>query len=289
MKILFAFTFFLTIATFTYSQSDPEAFLSNIPPLPDEACSLNDEERSQYSDNISRLHKDITEVIRKFKKEAESNAKNTEDEVKKNMAAQYGLTEADLQKMKNRKNMTEAEKKELMEKMMKAGNNNIPDQKKSKNMVELANEQKALIDKLGAINKMFSNKLLELDKKDTLATGELNKELDPLIKELHSIPDGEGSTDADELRRKNVLLKISDAEKRYCSKMTPPYFIILKSRVADVKSSLPDYKRLQEVNSELNKSTTGVQKDIAPPRLMELEAVEEYIKLLKEVFKYRRH
>jgi hypothetical protein len=289
MKILFACTFFLTFTAFSYSQSDPEDFLSKIPPLPDGACSLDDEERHQYSDNISRLHKDITELIRKLKKEAESNAKNTEDEVKKNMAAQYGLTEADLQKMKNRKNMTEAEKKELMEKMMKAGNKNIPDQKKSRNMVELANEQKALLDKLGAINKMFSDKLIELDKKDTLAAGELNKELDPLIKELHSIPDGEGTTDADELRRKNVLLRIADAEKRYCSKMTPPYYEILITRMADVKSSLPDYKRLQEVNSELNKSTTGVQKDIASPRLMELESVEEYIKLRKEVFKYCRH
>lgn len=265
-------------------QSDPQTYISKIPSLPEKACNITGAEKTEYSNILNNLHRDITNEIRQLKKEAKMNAKDNEDKIKQNMAKQYGLSESDLEKMKNKKNMTEAERKELMQKMMK--NSKMPDQKQSMNTYELASEQKNLIDKISSINNEFNDKLNDLDKTNESAVAVLNSKREPLLTELRSINDGEGGTEQDAIHRKNVLEKIHFAEEQYCSKMTPLYYSLLDERLVVLKSTLPDYKRLQEVNSELNKNSTGIEKDIAAPGLMELEAIEEYVKLLKSVFKY---
>jgi len=287
MKTCITIVVFSLLIFSAAAQTDPQTYISRIPSLPEKACTMTGAEKTEYSDIISNLHKDITDEIRQLKKEAKTNARDNEDKIKQNMAKQYGLSESDLEKMKNKKNMTEAERKELMQKMMKGSK--MPDQKQSKNMYELASEQKNLIDRISSINNEFNDKLNDLDKTNETASAELNSKREPLVTELHSINDGEGGTEQDAIHRKNVLAKIHSVEEQYCSKMTPLYYYLLDERLAVLKSMLPDYKRLQEVNSELNKNSTGIEKDIAAPGLMELEAIEEYVKLLQSVFKYANY
>lgn len=284
MKLCITILVFSSLMFSAIGQTDPQNYLSRIPSLPEKACDMTIIEKSGYSDIINDLNKDITNEIRQLKKEAKSNARDNEEKIKQNMAKQYGLSEADLEKMKNKKNMSEAERKELMQKMMK--NSKMPDQKQSMNNFELAAEQKNLIDKISSINNEFNDKLNDLDKTNESAVSDLNSKREPLLTELRSINDGEGGTEQDAIHRKNVLEKIHFAEEQYCGKMTPLYYLLLEERLAVLKSILPDYKRLQEVNSELNKNSTGIEKDIATPGLMELEAIEEYVGLLKSVFKY---
>jgi len=95
------------------------------------------------------------------------------------------------------------------------------------------------------------------------AEQDLKKVKEPLIAELRTINDGEGGTEADSKHRADVLKKIHSAEEKYCNEMTPKYYQILQDRRSSLESLLPDYKRLEEVNAELNKTTTGLANAIS--------------------------
>jgi hypothetical protein len=158
--------------------------------------------------------------------------------------------------------------------------------KKNANMNSLAQEQKLIMDKIAASDKIFMNKMQELDKKDTIETKKLNKERKPLIDRLNGIPEPYGSA----AKVIAAMRKVLSLEEIYCNKLTPIYVNILKGAQLDLEQSLSSYKRLEEINAELNKATLEMNRDVtSSPGLMGLEAIESFTNNLLNVLKYAHY
>lgn len=226
MKHLTIVVGFFIISSQIFAQKDPNSFLSKIPALPDNACMLKEEQRAKYITEIDKLHQELNDEISLRKSKIEANAKTGKDQMMNKMAKEYGISDADLQKMKDGKKMTKEEKQALIDKTLKEKGNftlkqldkinsdSIQSEKnKNMNTYELAKEQKLLIDKIADMDNQFTNQLKELDEVDTLASRELASALNPLFKEMNSINDGEGGTEADSRHREKVLNQIHEREE----------------------------------------------------------------------------
>jgi len=321
MKSAFILILIFMLNSVLLSQTAPEKYINKIPALPQNACSLKGSEKAAFLEKVKKLDEELKNEIAPKEKAAENKYKGSAEQMKQNLAKQYGLSDEEIQKLKNNKKMSKAEKKALadkvlqkkanisldeaerLKKMSKAGQKawaegysteqmaNVqanPDSFKTeqnKNMknYELAKQQSFLIKKIHAADDKYIKQIKELDKKDSIATKELNTKRQPLMDE-YSKGIGENSNNGEE-----IIKKIRTLEHDYCNKLTPDYFKILNERLSTIKKSLPDYEKLEEVNAKLNQSTMGVDKDLSEPGLISLQAVESYVSLLKSAFKYANY
>jgi hypothetical protein len=276
-NILFPSIFTILLISSAFSQNTPESYLMRIPALPEQACTMTLEEKDAYLNKLMELREELSEVIEKMKDDADKNAQDSEEQVKENYAKEYGLSQEDMKKLKD-KNLSEAEKMAIVNKMMKQ-KQTPANNKKNKETYELAKEQKLLTDKVFASAENLQKKLKELDEKDTIAYRKLQIQIAPFVKELYN-----EEADMDALMR-----QINEHERNYCNTLTPDFYLILSDRNKEIRELMPDLKRLEEVNTALNKSAMKMDKEIYAPGLFRLEFIEEYIKLLSQVFKYAHY
>lgn len=314
------------IASSTYAQKEPAGFLSRIPDLPGGVCSMTGKQRSQYMHEVNKLLRDLDDEISIRKKVIKTDVEKSRRQIENNLAKEYGLSDTDVQKMKNKK-MSKEEKRALadkalqekagismkeienLKKMSKEGKKawvegystqqmaNVtgnPDANKTEEQLEmektleknrklndLVKEQTAIVARIAASDKAYMNRLTELDKEDSVATKHLDEQRKPLLKRLNA---GASDEDAREIQR-----EIRRYEMNYCSKLTPHHIAILGECLASLLKFMPDHKRLEEINAELNKSTLRTDKDFSSPGLMQLEAVRSYVRLLEHTFKYAHY
>ncbi len=318
---------FLMITSTAYSQ-EAYSFFGRIPPLPSDACTMTGEQMKQFRKQVYDLRDDLQKEILKKKKKIKEDVKEAQPQIEKKVAEEYGLSNTDVQKLKQKK-LSQAEKKaiadkalkekigismdevEKLKKMSKEGKKawaegystqqmanltgNADSSKseeqikrekkmeKDKKFLELADEQKKISDRINASDRKFANKMAELYKKDSIATNELKQQREPLLDKINS------SQGMSEEERKELIEEVKRVEDAYCGKMTPLYISILSDCFIDLNKLMPDYKRLEEVTGEINKATTGADKDFTSPGLFQLEAVQSYTSLLLNVFKFTGH
>jgi hypothetical protein len=304
-----------------FPQKDPQNYIARIPSTPENACSMTKDQKSAYLLKADALYDELTSEIQKMRDDADKNAELLEDEVKSNYQKEYGLSDTDVKKLENDE-MSEKEKEALVDKMMKQKGMDMTmeEMKKMKNMskeerrayadqkykkemsgmkgktpdpqkteenkknmdnVNLAQEQKMLFEKISADNQKLADKLTELNKKDTLARREMDAKCLPLRKKLYSEEE-----DVDIIA---IMREINSYEIKYCNELTPEFHGILKERLNDLKKMMPDLKRLEEVNTALNKAVMKTDKEIYAPGLMQLEAISDYLGLFKNLFKYSNY
>ena len=324
MKKLLITAFAFALTNLIQPQTDPKNYLAKVPSLPNQPCSLTLDQKDNYLEKVNLLSKELQNEIDYRKETVEKNYEESADDMKKNMMKNSGLSDEDIQKIQDKGDLTEDEKRELANKMLKQKANltmndvdklkNMSDaerkawgtnygkdqmkkiqsnpesmkveQEKNKKSFELAQEQKLLLDKISANDNKFSSQLKELNEIEISEAAKFDQAKQPLIAELRTINDGEGATEADSKHRAEVLKKLHALEENYCNQMTPKYYEILQNRWSSIESLLPDYRRLEEVNAELNKTTTGITNSLSSPGFMEIGAIEGYVSLLKSVFKY---
>ncbi len=315
MKSNFTLILILIVNSVLKSQTAPEKYTAKIPALPQNACSLKGIEKTAFLEKVNKLDEELKSEISPKEKSAEDKYKSSAEQMKQNLSKQYGLSTEDMKKLQSGK-LSESEKRALADKMLqkkanisleeaervgkmsKAGQKawaegysteqmaNVqanPDtfkteQNKNMKNYELAKQQSLLIKKIHAADDKYMEQIKELDKKDSIATKELNAKRKPLMDEYAN------SDNTDE-----IISKVRTLEHNYCNKLTPEYFKILNDRLITLKRSLPDYEKLEEVNSKLNQSTMGVDKDLSEPGLISLQAIESYVSLLKSAFKYANY
>lgn len=152
---------------------------------------------------------------------------------------------------------------------------------KNMDQYNLAQEQSKLMNQVDAVNKMFANKIKELNEADSVATRAFLVERDTIWAHL-------GDYYAEEYER--AIEKIRELEKQYCETMTPKYFDILNGQTNKIKTLLPILYKLEKVNAELSQTTLNVKnKDFYSEGLMGLEAVKDQITLLTTAFKYAHY
>jgi hypothetical protein len=308
---------------------EANGFLADIPDLPDDPCSMTEEQQHEYNDHIIDLLKNLEEKISLKRKLIKQEAENSRDQIEKHMAQQYGLSNADLQKLKNNE-LSKTEKKAIADKMLQektgismeevedlkkmskegkkawaegytsqqmanmtpnADGSKSEEQidmerelEKNKTMSDLLQEQKLLTDRIAASDKKFASRMFELEREDSIATAILKGQMRPLLKRLYE--DEPGPTDKETIQ---IMKEIRMYEMNYCRILSPQLIGIYDESLISLKKFMPDFKRLEEITAEVNKNLTGINKDFSSPGLTELQAVDSYVHLLLNTFKYVKY
>jgi len=238
----------------------------------------------------------------------------------KQMQGKYGMSDEDINKMKNSKNMTDAERKAMADKMVMQQTNMSMDeiQKMSKmseagkkayaeayateamanaqadpkkyapdknagNLYSLTNEQQTLNQKIVAGQQKITNMYaaIENDPEGKAMLDKIAKWNSKLTSMMGEVSDYEAHI------MDSIGGLITKEEIKYCSKFTPRYRAVLKQDLVNLQASVPDCNRLEEVTGELMKLQTGVG---APPESAEtssLAALNGYLGHLKSAYKYK--
>jgi hypothetical protein len=263
----------------------------------------------------------------KRKAALEERIKNVKPEVEKNIAQDFNLSDSDLQKLKQKK-LSAAEKKALMDKMLKEktdismkqieqlkkmkneGNKEgiqnwadaystqkmsemmtgdstkTPEQiemeknlAKNKELNDLMNEQKQITDRIAAVDKRITNKMIEFNKEDSIQTEIRNRKNEPLEEMLTR-----GDLNSDQ--RRTIMMEIATNHLIYCEKISPMYIDIINDMRISTEPLIPTYDRLEIVNAEINAKTLGLKEWPTDPGLMQLEAVRSLAHAIAGVYKY---
>ena len=321
------FVLLLLLCSFQiYSQSGM-FLLSQFPSFPKSVCIIDTVELDNYHSQLSKVTRQLDSLCALRKAALEERIQNVKPDVEKNIAQDFNLSDSDLKKLKQKK-LSDAEKKALMDKMLKDKANismkQIEQLKKmktdgnkegirnwaeayqtqqiaelisgdstkthemiefennlarNKDLNELMQAQKQIIDRIAAVDKRITNKMIEFNKEDSIETAILDKNNEPLEEMLTR---GDLSSD----QRQTILIKIASNHLIYCEKISPMYIDIINDMRISTEPLIPTYDRLELVNAEINAKTLGLKEWPVDPGLMQLEAVKGLAHAIAGVYKY---
>jgi hypothetical protein len=302
-------------------------YLKRFPTLPEPKCITDTIELNIFNKALWKLTNELDSLCKLRKDNLEARIEQVKPNVEKNIAQEYGLSNTDLQKLKNKKLSKEEKKKiadqmmqnkanismaeiEQLKKMKKEGNKEgiqnwadaystqkmaemtsgdstkTPEQiemeknlTKNKKLNDLMLEQKDLVDRIDAVNKRYTNKMIEFNKEDSIQTAKLDRMIKPLEKMLT-----EDNLSGDQ--RRGIEIEIATHRLNYCNKISPMYMDIIRDIRYSSEPLLPVYDRLEVVNAELNAATLGLNEWPTDPGLMQLEAVKGLAHTIASIFKY---
>jgi hypothetical protein len=312
MKKLTILSIWLMAGSIAFAQSTALSFLSRLPKFPTNPYGMTAEQRQEYLDKIDELARELDDIIAPKLEAADSNAESSEAAAKNQMMKQTGLSAAEIAKLTSR-NLSEAERKALLDKAMKKKSNvSMTETESLKNMSDegkkawsegyaaekaadmqgdketlkkeeavksgnykLASKKSELTNRIMAANKKYADQMNELELKDIKESAELAKAVEPYKKGLFGIGDS---------KSEEAVSSIRKLEKECTLKLTRIHYQILSEHLEKIKSLLPSVRELEEVNAKLNKTATG--KTLSSSGLSELQAAAGFIKEMSNVFKY---
>jgi hypothetical protein len=297
------------------SQVQPEAFLKKFPSVPGKSCEMKLHERQEFLDSVYLVTDEIKEMLEQLDQEMEANGPEMEKQAMDRFAQQYGLSNADLQKLQNDENLSEQEQSALinkalqnsmnislgevknLEKMDKEGREawaqaysteimadtqidpgKYQDQQlHAKSLSELTILQKHLLDSLGAIESKFDKQFIELYNSNE-ATAMRDE-----IKRLEKIRNTMLGSSSDE-QIENINIEIRNKKQVYCKNFSPNNIDIIRKYIDETRTSLPAYYRLEKIGVDLIKAQTGV--DVKLKGHLALGKVESMGGILAKTFDY---
>jgi hypothetical protein len=314
----------LSIGLMASAQTTFESYMKRVPALPRDSCNITKAGVESFVEQCSILGEELSNYMEEIKiksdEYADENRGKMEANATKQIQQQYGMSEEDINKLKNSKNMTDAEKKALanqmvmqqtnmsmeeiqnMSKMSEAGKkayaeayateamaNAQADPKKyapdnnAGKLYSLTNEQQTLNQKItGGMQK--TEKMyasIENDPEGKIMRDNMAKWHEKLMLMM-------GETSASEEKIMDGLSdQIKDEAIKYCTKFTPRYREVLKQELATLKSSIPDCNRLDEVTKELFKLQTGVDAFPENSEISSLGLLSTYLDHLNNAYKYK--
>lgn len=303
------------------------SILAKFPSLPNSTCIADTTEMNIYHKQLRKVTRELDSLCELRKKELEERIKKLKPDIEKNIAKDYGLSDSDVQKLKNKK-ISDKEKKALMEKMLqektqislgeieqlkkmkkeknKEGIQNWADAYTTQKMAEmttgdstktpeqiemeknleknaklnnLMKEQKIIVDRIAAVDKRITNKMIEFNIEDSTQTYILNKNVKPLEKMLmEDYPTKE--------QQRVIYEKIALHHLNYCNKISPMYMDIIRDLRVSTEPILPLYDKLEILNAEINAKTMGIKEWPTSPGLMQLDAVSSLAHAIADIYKY---
>lgn len=321
MKTTFS-VIILFLGLLGFAQTNSEAFLKKVPPLPKDSCNITKSAMEDFTQKVSVLANEIENEIGTLNKEVNKAAKNSEATAKKTamqqMAQQYGLSPDEMSKMQNGK-MSSADKKALADKMMQQQTNismgeiqnlgkmseagkkayaeayateamvtsqSNPKQQqesaKAKNSYELLKEQQDAMAKINAGSQKIGNLYAAIQNDPTRV--QMMNNIEKWQSKLNSMI----GVDAGQGDRMDSLAVLIKTEKiKYCDKFTPRYRSALRQHFSIMKASLPDQKRLNEITSEITKSQTGIEMPAESSEIGCMESIKGYLNKLKDACQFK--
>jgi len=305
-----------------------ESFFAQLPPVPNSTCMVDTTAKRIYKDQVGKVSIQLADLIREKKNKVQKDIDDLKPDIEKNIAKEYGLSDSDVQKLKNKK-ISKAEKKALMEKMLqenaqismgeieqlkkmkkdgnKEGIQNWADAYSTQKMAEMTTgdstktpeqvEMEKNLEKNSNLNdlvkeqKILVDRIHAVDKKYANQMIELNIE-DSIQTEILN-------NNLEPLRKQLLNYPTKDQQKEiytqmalyyysYCEKMSPRYMNIIRELKIAMEPLLPDYNRLEILNAEINKITTDVKDWPTSLGLMQLEAVQGIANAMASVYRYER-
>jgi hypothetical protein len=250
----------------------------------------------------------------------ESNASAAQENTMKQMSQMYGVSQADLEKMKNSKNMTAAEKQALANKMMSQQTNMTMDEAKNlgkmseagrkayaeayateamataqtdpnlqaknenaRNMYQSVTSQQVVNAKVTQIN----NKIAALYS-PIVNDPERQKMLDGIDRWNSKIMSMSGIvSDSESKQVDSLAMLVKNTKIAYCDKYTPLQRAALRKHLQILKASIPDYLNFGQVTAEGTKAQTGIDMPAEGKELSALEAISNYLDELRQVYSYK--
>src|SRR5574344_160954 len=308
---------FISMIFKAQAQSTPEALLSQLPSPPNVNCMADRDEIERFDDKIYKIKESIQQSVDRIHADALANIERNKNEVVSKAILQSGLNKRDVQELEQSDGRQEqgrmaAEKviseqsgisleelgkvgemsdveqekwaKQYASQMKNQANNNpqsvIKKVDKAKRLLELASEKELLrvriSDRMNRISQLFEN----VDAQDTIETRKLEAKIRPIEKQLCS-----GICSDAEIARSNAAEKqIHAAKIKHCQKMSPLQTDAIEQYLTTVKSLLPDYRKLAEIENEIAKlQQIG---EIVSQDLSCYTAVDEYADALLYAYKY---
>jgi type I site-specific restriction endonuclease len=297
-------------------------FYYQLPEMPGAICVVDTSFQGQFMRQLGSVGRQLDEVYSKKKKEVQKEADNLKPEMEKKIAKDSGLSDADIQKLKN-KNLSKEEKKKIADKMlqnkanismeeierlkkmskegkeawaeaystevmanMQSGDSVKTEEQikmekeldKNTKLNELVKEQKLIIDRIYAVDKKYANQMEELRKEDSIQTVILEAKLEPLRKQLLGYPTKE--------QQKSIYQEMAQHYLTYCNKLSPMNINMIANAKESLEPLLPEYDRLEELNTEINKIMLGAKDGLNSPGLMQLGAVKSLINIMADTYSY---
>jgi hypothetical protein len=282
MKKVFLAAVFFSFATFAYAQTTPESYLEAMPALPESCCHLKTAEKRAYLTTVNELISKMDKDIQQRKKDSNAYVEANRDKIAANMMAQGGYAGAMPQtkgkmtkeerkaladqmlreqygmSMDDAKNLKKMSKEERTAWAMSQGANAAAKaqadpqkygnaRRQAKTTYDLQVEQKELWEKTNARNAELHKKREVLDQE---ADATKTKEIDPLQQKYFSMT-GLVISKIQEARIDQANKQLKDAKNRYCETYSPQYLAIAREYLSTVKTSLPDYYRLEEIMAKV--------------------------------------
>jgi len=322
MKIIFTAIILIFVELLVNAQTTPEAFLKKAPALPKDSCGITREAVESFTQNVASLIEEVENEISMLNEKIEAGGTTNEERAKetalKQMSQQYGMSEEDVAKMKNAKNLSKAEKEALANNMMMKQTNMSMDEMKNLSKMDDAakkaymeayttemmanaqanpkhqpvNNKGKTIQQLMAAQQDATNKITASSQE--IANLYASIEADPSGKEMlrkieiwknklmsmTGIDYGQGK----QMDSLSVLIK--NEQIKYCNKFTPKYRTAIRQHFSLVKATIPDYRQLGDITAEVIKMQYGI---VTPPESAEIgamQAVKEYLTALKGAYKF---
>lgn len=299
MKKLTFILAFLWAASFAYAQTSPETYLAQLPSTPKSACNTKPAEKASFEKLVRGLKDKMDKDVVQRKEELQVYIDANRDKIAASVIQRPGSVEKLTGK---RGKMTKEERKARSEQMMrqydvspdsgKAAEKMQADPKLSemvkqtKSIHDLQIEQKTLVEKIDARIAGVLKKFKTLDQN---AAAMKAKDLDPLQRQLATMGGLVTSKDQSE-RMDQVGLKLKNSLSIYCETYSPQYVALLNEYLSAIKTSLPNYRRLEEIiaktqlgQDKLSNATDGAH---ALQGVHAIEALRDYAAMLAKVYKY---
>ncbi len=324
MKRIFMIMLAAGLALTGAAQTRSQEYMKRIPALPKDSCNATRASVENFVSVVSalrdELETEIEDIRESVESHIESNAGKAEENVMKQMSQMYGMSQADINKMKNSRNMSEADKEALANKILSQQANMTMDE--VKNLSKMSETGRQAYTEAYATEAManaknnpgqaaasnYAGNLYKTNLSQQAALSKIN-EINSRIAALYSPiqNDPEMKKMLDRIQAWNTKLTsmmgiVSDREARvmdslslkikneqimYCNKYTPLQRAALRRHIQTVKASMPEYRNFGEISAETTKAQTGIEMPAEGKELASLEAIDDYLKALQEAYKYK--
>ncbi len=308
---------FTSVAT---AQVKTNEYLKKIPAIPKDSCNVTRANAELFKAKvgaiIEQLKADMDRLSEMQDNNMENNKGTAEETMMNKMSQQYGISQADLEKLKNKKDMTDAEKKELANKIMQqqanmsmdevaklsnmseagkkayaeayateamATSQTDPNQKawsdNAKNMYELAQAQQNINGKTSSITQKEVDLYLPVNNDP-----ERQKMLDRMDKWNSEIMAMAGIDYGQGKQMDSLAVLIKNEKIKYCNIYSPKWRAALRQHYKMLITSIPDFLEYGKANAAMTKAQTGIE---TPQECLEigcLATILQYLQALQGVY-----
>ncbi len=313
----------LGIGSLSLAQTRTADYLKKLPVLPKDSCNITRVAAEDFKSAVAGLQKQLKEELHAINKRVDTHMKanegNARDNAMKQMSEMYGISQADLEKMKNSKNMSAAEKQALANKMMSQQTNMTMDDAQSIGKMSEAGKKayaeayatEAIATHQADPNQEARNRNAQSMYQSVISQqaanskiSEITNKIAALYTPLESDPERQKMLDRmDAWHNKrmsmtgidygqgkqmdSLALLIKNEKIAYCNKYTPKYRAALRKHLEIIKSSIPDYQNLGNISAEAIKAQSGIEMPAEGREIPALGAIDGYLEKLEAAYQYK--